>query len=265
MLTPETETRPRKLGMPLLEPVVGALSDGSWESSSLESGRKGMPGVGRGARWSPGVSTSSVLSVTPSSAVSLLPTSAVASTSATPVTRSRPSGTLGRFPLMADDAAIANVSTADRKLNTIKVPSYNGSSQPLETFLAKFRNCAAYYKWGPRERFHHLVAALEGQAAAVLYEIDHDSSSEESLTDILRSRFGQAELLENFRFQLRSRRRKPGETLQELYNDICRLLALSYPGEKGSLFETLSRDCFLDALNDQELRVLVLDRRSKHF
>ena len=46
-----------------------------------------------------------------------------------------------------------------------------------------------------------------------------------------------------------------------MYNDIRRLLALSFPGQSGELYEVTGRDCFLTALSDEKLRIRVMDQR----
>ena len=62
---------------------------------------------------------------------------------------------------------------------------------------------------------------------------------------------------ERFQTELRCRRRKRGESVRELAQDIRRLLTLAYPGEQSRLVEHLGRDAFLTALDypDLELRI----------
>ena len=66
-----------------------------------------------------------------------------------------------------------------------------------------------------------------------------------------------------FRAELRMRRRKSGESVQSVYHDIRRLLALGFPGQSGELCEIIGRDAFLEALGDQALRIRVLDQQPK--
>ena len=47
--------------------------------------------------------------------------------------------------------------------------------------------------------------------------------------------------------------------MQSLYNDICRLMTLAYPGQSGSLCNIVARDAFLEAL-DPQLRLKILER-----
>jgi hypothetical protein len=45
----------------------------------------------------------------------------------------------------------------------VELGNYDGTSS-LETFLAKFRNLAAYYRWNERDRVFNLRACLVGAA-----------------------------------------------------------------------------------------------------
>ena len=114
---------------------------------------------------------------------------------------------------------------------TIKLPSFDGST-PLESHIAKFENCSDYYGWSAKERLCHLKSSLDGVAAQVLWQLKSDSTEAELIT-LLRNRFGNQNQSERFRAELSSRRRRLGESVQAVYKDIRRLLALSFPGESG--------------------------------
>jgi hypothetical protein len=77
---------------------------------------------------------------------------------------------------------------------------------------------------------------------------------------LFESRFGDLEQVERFPAELRVRRRRKGESIQALHQDICRLLALSYPGETGTLSKIVGRDAFLESLADPELRIRILEK-----
>jgi hypothetical protein len=147
----------------------------------------------------------------------------------------------------------------ERRSATIKLGSFTGTNVPLATHLAKLQNCAAYYGWSAPERVCHLKASLEGNAASLLWELPIDCS-EEQLLQLLQTRFGDREQVERFRFELKTRRRRRGESLQALHQDVCRLLTLSYPGETGSLSKIVARDAFLDSLGDPDMRIRILER-----
>ena len=60
-----------------------------------------------------------------------------------------------------------------------------------------------------------------------------------------------------YKTEMRSRRRRPGETLQELAQDLRRLLALAYPGPQTDLHRQVLTDSFIASLNDSELELKI--------
>ena len=137
-------------------------------------------------------------------------------------------------------------------LPTLKLGTYDGSAC-LVTFLAKFENCIDYYGWTSKEQLCHLRASLEGAAGQVLWDAGKQGSVDEVIR-LLKSRFGSSNEEERYRSELRSRRRRRGESLQSVYSDVRRLMALAFPGQSGSLWEIMARDAFVDALADPNLR-----------
>jgi len=111
--------------------------------------------------------------------------------------------------------------------------AYNGTTL-LDMFLAKVNNCREYYEWSEKDTVHHLSANLEGSAAQVLIDFDSADVSLESITSLLRTRFGDQNQTERFRSKLSTRRRAKGDSLQAVYQDIGRLVALAFPGQTGA-------------------------------
>ena len=146
-------------------------------------------------------------------------------------------------------------------LPNVKLGTFKGDTC-LETFLAKFENISSYLNWGPPDRLFHLRASLEGAAGQILWDTGTQTSAE-VIMRMLRARFGNENQAERFRAELRARRRKKGESLQSLYNDICRLLVLAYPGPSNGTTAIVGRDAFLDALENQNLHVRILEREPK--
>ena len=70
---------------------------------------------------------------------------------------------------------------------------------------------------------------------------------------------------EKYQNELRCRRRGRGESLRELEQDIRRLMALAYSGEKSRMSENIARDSFLTALNDPELELKIRERKAASF
>ena len=145
---------------------------------------------------------------------------------------------------------------------TIKLGTYSGTGS-LETFLANFNNTASYLGWTERDRLYHLCSTcLEGAAGQVLWDAGPQRSTQEVIR-LLRTRFGHELQAERFKDELPARRRKAGETLQQLYQDICRLVALAYPGSEQSLVQHVTKEAFLTALNDAGLQLKVMEREPK--
>ena len=130
---------------------------------------------------------------------------------------------------------------------------YDGKSC-LDAFLNKFSNCAKYGQWNEIDRQFYLTTALEGAAAQVLRDTQNSIADSASIILLLQDRFGTKNQNERFRAELHARRRKEGETLQELYQEIDRLFSLAYPGASGEMAGWVGRDAFLDSLEDQSLR-----------
>jgi len=104
----------------------------------------------------------------------------------------------------------------------------------------------------------HLQASLSGGAAQCLWDVGEDNSrSLPHLIALLRSRFGSECQAEKFRAELRGRRRKPGETLQALYQDPRRLMVLAFPGPTNDTTEVVGRDSFLDSLGDRSMALRI--------
>jgi len=158
--------------------------------------------------------------------------------------------------LVMDGSAATRPETTNRSgpaRPTLQLGTYNGT-MPLETILAKFENCSNYYGWYARECLCYLRACLEGDAGQVLWDADTTSSADD-LIALLRNRFNSVNQAE-----LRALRRRRGDSLQFVYQEVRRLTALAFPGQSGTLWEVMERDAFLDALGDKSLRVCILEK-----
>jgi len=71
----------------------------------------------------------------------------------------------------------------------------------------------------------------------------------------LQRRYGNSQQQEKFRLELKSRRRKPDEDIQSLAQEVERLVHRAYPRAPADLRETLSLDCFIDALDALQCRL----------
>ena len=135
--------------------------------------------------------------------------------------------------------------------------TFNGKSD-LETFLSRFENCSEYFGWNEKDKLFQLKNSLIEAAGFVVSEIGSCAKLCE-IIQLLKLRFGNENQMERFRAELKSRRRKPGESLQHLFQDLCRLKTLAFGKTAEFYFSKLYlRDVFLDSLNDRKLRKLIL-------
>ena len=77
---------------------------------------------------------------------------------------------------------------------------------------------------------------------------------------LLKNGFGSLNEEELYRSELKARRRRRGEPLQSVYQDVRRLMALAFPGQCESMWEVMARDAFVESLSDPSLRIRVLER-----
>ena len=143
----------------------------------------------------------------------------------------------------------------------IRLDKYDGKSC-LETYLAKFRYISEHFGWNEKQQLLYLRTHLEGAAGDLLWS-HPELSTLEAVVKLLQNRFGTQNQRERFRVELRTRRRKLGEDLQSLYQDIVRLMSLAYNNEKSEAVEVVSRDAFLEALDDPELHFRILEHDPK--
>ncbi|GBM86029.1 hypothetical protein AVEN_30525-1 [Araneus ventricosus] len=68
----------------------------------------------------------------------------------------------------------------------------------------------------------------------------------------LESRFGDSHLTQFYRTGLKTKRQKPGESLQELAADVERLMSLAYAECPLDVRERLAAQYFIDAIRDEE-------------
>jgi len=128
----------------------------------------------------------------------------------------------------------------------------------LETFLAKFARLAEYMKWDAMDQYYHLCASLEGIAGQVLWDAGPQATVADVIT-LLRTRFGNELQAERFKAELKARRRRPNESLQQLYLDISKLVALVYPASTPELSSHVAKEAFIEALNDPQLQLKVIE------
>ena len=144
----------------------------------------------------------------------------------------------------------------------VKLGSYDGKTC-LQTFLARIENYAEYFEWNEADKLFQLRASLVGAAGQILWNAGKQSTVGQ-IVALLKACFGSENQAERFHAELRSRKRPKGESSQKLYQDVRRFLSLAYPGESSALSDIIGRDALMKALDDQMLRVRILEKEPKN-
>ena len=127
---------------------------------------------------------------------------------------------------------------------------YDGTSS-WRSYMTHFEACKQLNEWDDDIAEEWLAARLMGKATRVLEE---DRDGYEDLKNLLSAEFGPSDGVENYSAELKSRRRRPGESLKELGQSIKDLVRLAYPELPKTSRDRLGREYFKEALEDAELR-----------
>jgi len=145
----------------------------------------------------------------------------------------------------------------------IKPQKFDGTGS-WESWWAHFQNCATYNRWAERDKLAFLKGALTGSAAQVLWDTDRSTTNSlKKLLAVLKSRYSGERQAEKHRAELQIRKRKTGESLSELHQDIRRLTVLDYPKLTADAHEQIGSDHFTNALGDPDFALKVKERTPK--
>ncbi|KAJ8915307.1 hypothetical protein NQ315_014815 [Exocentrus adspersus] len=106
------------------------------------------------------------------------------------------------------------------------------------TYIRQFE--AVVRNWREENKATSLIAALRGEALEVLRTIPEASPTYATLTSALERRYGDAHLQHVYQAQLRIRRQRFEDTLQQYEADISRMVNLAYPTAPAEVIEQLS-------------------------
>ena len=145
--------------------------------------------------------------------------------------------------------------TKGDNLFKVKLQFYSGTEDP-EDFLVYFDTLAEIYGWNDKAKSLYLASSLIGPARSLLTEMTLDERRDyQTLVQKLSVRFGTANKCELFRAQLKTREQRQDESISELAVAIRKMVRLAYPNMPVNVVEMLAVGCFVDALNQPELRL----------
>ncbi|GBN54176.1 hypothetical protein AVEN_86126-1 [Araneus ventricosus] len=118
-----------------------------------------------------------------------------------------------------------DITYSRRKVKSLK---FDGQTS-WTVFKTQFDVVSSANGWNTRVKASQLVASLRGSAAEVLQGIHSDKLTDlMTIENALEARFGDSHLTQFYRTKLKTRRQKPGESLQVLAADVERLMILAY-------------------------------------
>jgi len=123
----------------------------------------------------------------------------------------------------------------------------------------------SYLCWNEEDAPHHLCGSLEGAVGQVLWDISSRATTTDDVIWLLQTKFRTKLQAQRFKAQLRARRRGQDETLQLLYQDICRLVAFAYPSADVTLSNHVGKEAFITALSDRHLQLEIMNRELQNF
>jgi hypothetical protein len=146
----------------------------------------------------------------------------------------------------------------------MKPTAYDGLT-PYEDYRVQFHMIAELNGWDKPAKALYLAGCLSKGARSVLNDLKHEDRYDfDKLDGALRERYGTDDQAELFKAKLRSRIKVKEESLQELAHDIRRLVRLAYPKAASRMHDDLTKDQFIEALGDGEVRWSVFQARPKN-
>jgi hypothetical protein len=135
----------------------------------------------------------------------------------------------------------------------MKPPTFDGKV-PWSTYIFQFEAAAQANAWDSKEKATALVVSLRGEAMEVLRAIpEAERQNYQSMVQLLEMRYGDSHLKQVYRTQLKVRKQKFGESLQEYEADILKLVRLAYPTSSNEEIQEKAIESFVDGLYDQEI------------
>ncbi|GBM66654.1 hypothetical protein AVEN_258316-1 [Araneus ventricosus] len=135
---------------------------------------------------------------------------------------------------------------------TVKPLTFDGQTS-WTVFKTQFDVVSSTNGWTDFVKASQLVASLQGSASEVLQGIPADKLIDlTTIEKALKSRFRDSHLRQFYRTELKTRRQKPGESLQVLAADVERLISLAYVECPLGVREGLADQYFVDAIRDED-------------
>jgi hypothetical protein len=168
--------------------------------------------------------------------------------------------------VLSDRWAESRESTLGTGARTLRMkPSTYDGLTPYEDYRVQFHMMAELNGWDKTAKALYLAGCLSKGARSVLNDLRHEDRYDyDKLDEALRERYGTEDQAELLKAKLRSRVKSKEESLQELAHDIRRLVRLAYPKAAMRTHDDMTKDQFIEALGDGEIRWSVFQSRPKN-
>ena len=145
----------------------------------------------------------------------------------------------------------------------VKPRVYEGTTTWRE-YYNHFQRVSRINGWTEGQKLDLLWVNLTGEALSYTENLTPEQTATyDDLCRVLDGRFGDKHLSEVFKSELRSRRRRSGESLPALAQDISKLVQRAYPDIGRPGVEELAIEKFREALPDHGQRVAVYQSKAK--
>ena len=143
-------------------------------------------------------------------------------------------------------------STRSRK--DIKPKRYDGENTDFKDFIKQFEVISHWNQWNEIEKAIQLAACLEGAAQCVFGDLPNEHmGSYTELVKALQNRFDPTMREAAHKAELRTRRRKKGETVEAYAQALRRLVSRAFPNLASAAREEYALDQFITGLTDEEV------------
>lgn len=160
--------------------------------------------------------------------------------------------------LQAKVAEMQQGSGANLRRPKVMPDSYDGKGS-WSQYMAHFETVADLNGWSERDKSLYLSVSLRGEACQVIQLLSPVQRRDyNALLNAMNRRFDPGNNASLYRVQLRTRSRKDRETLPQLAQSIRTLATNAYPTADHRLFDSLCCDHFIDALQDDDLKMRLL-------
>lgn len=162
--------------------------------------------------------------------------------------------------------------------NRVDTPIHQGQRRPKvmpdsfdgrgswSQYLAHFETVSDLNGWNVREKSQYLSVSLRGEACQVIQFLPVEQRRNyDDLIEAMNKRFDPGHNVGLFRVQLRTKARKERESIPQLAQSVRALATQAYPTADQRLFDSLCCDHFIDAMQDDDLKMRLLNSDSERF